>query len=258
MTTLGIIPARKESERFPGKHHALLLGKSMFAYTLEAALEAKRLDRLVVSSDDLELKPLAEHYGVEFIQRPKELSSVTSPLEEALRHACGLLAERDGFQPDLVVTMQGNVPVRKAGQIDELIERLERMRSATAMCTAQVLRVRPEWAKVIVDERTGEVAPFLLGHTGYRAQDYPTLYAMDGAIYGVRHAVLMALQGRPSTLHAWFGERLHVLVQDHPMYSLEVDYPDQVPLAVSYLLYQRYGERWCEQFMGVPVAEAHP
>ena len=43
MTTLGVIPARKGSERFPGKHHALLLGLPLFAYTLEAARQAKEV-----------------------------------------------------------------------------------------------------------------------------------------------------------------------------------------------------------------------
>lgn len=238
MTALGIVPARKGSQRFPDKHHARLLGKPMFAWTLEAAAQARRLDRLVVSSDDFELKPLAERYGIEFVERPAELSTATAALDDALRHVGRLLEARDGFRPDVVLAMQGNVPVRKQGQIDEVVARLEALPEATAVCTAQEMRLRPEWAKVITDERSGAVAPFLTGPAAYRAQDLPRLCVLDGAVCGVRRDTLYATEGDRAA-HAWFGSRLHVVVQEDPAYSLEVDYPDQLALADFYL--RRFG-----------------
>jgi len=241
MTTLGIIPARKGSLRFPDKHHALLLGRPVFEYTIEAALKSQLLDRVVVSSDDLELKPLVESHGIEFIHRPAELATATSALDDAVRHVCRLLADRDGFQTDLSITVQGNVPVRKEGQIDELIRRFETLTDATAICTAQELRLRPEWAKVIKDEDTGEAESYLAGYTGYRTQDYPKIHLVDGAIYGVPAKTLWAAEGKTAA-HSWFGERIHLMVQEHEMYSLEVDYPDQAALAEFYLLCQRFGD----------------
>jgi len=250
MKALGIIPARKGSKRFPNKHHIELLGKPMFAYTIEAALQAKLLDRVVVSSDDLELKEIAESYDIEFIERPAELSTATAAIDDAFRHVCRHLYDRDGYKPDIVIAMQGNVPVRKEGQIDEVIKRFKELPDATAVCTAQEGRLRPEWAKVIKDESTGEVAPYLTGYTGYRKQDYPKLFTMDGAIYGVRLNTLLKSEGK-RTFHAWFGERLHVIVQEHPMYSLEIDNPDEVQLAIHYLLYQRYGDQLHEKLIKV-------
>lgn len=242
MKTLGIIPARKGSLRFPNKHHALLLGRPIFAYTIDAALESQLLDRIVVSSDDLDLKPLVESNDIEFIQRPAELATATAALDDAVRHVCRLLSERDGFQPDLVITMQGNVPVRKEGQIDEVIRGFEKLPDATAICTAQNVRLRPEWAKVIIDEETAEAAPYLAGYTGYRTQDYPRIYLVDGAIYGVRATTLWAEEGKTAA-HSWLGQHLHLVIQDHEMYSLEVDYPDQIALAEFYVLRNRYGDQ---------------
>ena len=218
----------------------------MFAYTLEAAVAARRIDRLVVSSDDLELGPLAAQYGVEFFERPASLCSAESALEDAVHHVLDTLMARDRFQPELVIVAQGNVPVRRAGRIDEVIERLEALPQATAVCTAQPLRQRPEWAKRLSDPATGLAVPYLPGHAAFRTQDYPPLFLMDGAVYGVRRSTLEASRGR-RVLHAWFGERLHLLAQEHAMYSLEVDYPDQVALAVWYLLAQRHGEAWIQQ-----------
>jgi CMP-N-acetylneuraminic acid synthetase len=237
LKSLGIVPARKGSQRLPDKHHIRLLGKPMFAYTLEAAVQASRLDRLVISSDDPELGAMAARYGIEFVERPVELAAETAALDDALRDVCMTLEERDGFRPDVVITMQGNVPVRREGQIDEVVRRLEQLPAATAVCTAQEQRFRPEWAKVLTNETTGACEPYMNADAGFRKQDYRPIYIMDGAIYGVRLETLRATAGNRST-HAWFGPRLHLLVQDDPMYSLEVDYPDQLPLAEYYLRLQ--------------------
>lgn len=245
MTTLGVIPARKGSERFPGKHHVPLLGIPMFAYTLEAARRAQRLDRVVVSSDDLALKPLAERYGVEFIERPAELCTETALFDDALRHACRFLEGRDGFRADVVVAMQGNVPVRKSGQIDAVVHRLEELPQATSVCTAQVVRERPEWFKRMKEEQSGQAIPFMDERLGYRTQDLPPLFRIDGAILAIRLSILYAQEGK-RTVHAWLGERIHLMIQDHSRYSLEVDYPDQAALAEWHLLCERYGERWYE------------
>ena len=211
----------------------------MFAYALEAAAASQRLDRVVVSSDDLTLKALAERHGAEFIERPAPLCTLTAPLEEALRHACRWLQERDGFEPEIVVAMLGNVPVRKPGRIDEVVQKLQQSPDATAVCTAYELRARPEWAKVITGE-DGRTAPFLSGFTAFRFQDYPKIFMMDGAVAAVRYQTLFSTQGK-SAAHAWFGDQARLLVQEHAMYSLEVDYPDQRSLAEFYLLYQRTG-----------------
>lgn len=238
---LGVIPARKGSQRFPDKHHATLLGRPMFVYTLEAARAARRLDHLVVTSDDLTLKPLAESLGIEFLMRPAELCTPTAALDDAIRHVCRVMESRDGFVPDVIVTLLGNVPVRKPGQIDEVVERLRSVPDATAVCTAQQLRDRPEWAKRLGEG--GRAEPFLTGHTAFRAQDYPSIYSMDGAVAAVRRNVLFETEGN-RTAHAWFGPRPYLVIQDHAMYSLEVDYPDEQALAEFYLLYQRHGADW--------------
>jgi hypothetical protein len=71
---------------------------------------------------------------------------------------------------------------------------------------------------------------------------------MDGAVAAVRWETLFATEGNAAG-HAWLGERFFLVIQDHPMYSLEVDYPDQRGLAEFYLLQQRYGEQWSQRFV---------
>ena len=51
-TFLAIIPARGESKRLPRKNLLDLCGKPLIAWSIEAGLKSKYIDKLVVSSDD--------------------------------------------------------------------------------------------------------------------------------------------------------------------------------------------------------------
>ena len=55
MTTLAIVPARAGSKRLPGKNLRLLHGKPLICWTLEAALQAQGIDRVIVSTDSAEI-----------------------------------------------------------------------------------------------------------------------------------------------------------------------------------------------------------
>lgn len=237
---LGVILARKGSERFPGKHHALVLGQPLISYTLKAAAAAKRMERVVLSSDDLGLRELAKAEDVDFLERPAALAQATTSLEDPVRHACRHL-EAEGFHPDVVAVMQANLPLRPEGQIDAVIERLEGLPEATAVCTAVEIRYRPEWAKVLVEERTGKVKRFMAGKQPWRKQDLPRLFAPDGAVLAVRRETLFETEGQQGA-HVWLGERLHILPQPDPVFAIEVDYPDEIPVVEYHLRRLRNGQ----------------
>lgn len=58
---LAIIPARGGSKGLPGKNIKELGGKPLIAYTIEAALNAKVIDRVVVTTDDEEIAGVAKN-----------------------------------------------------------------------------------------------------------------------------------------------------------------------------------------------------
>ena len=59
MTTIAIIPARSGSKGVPGKNKKLLFGKPLIQWTIEAALNAREIDKVLVTSDDAEIRELA-------------------------------------------------------------------------------------------------------------------------------------------------------------------------------------------------------
>lgn len=85
---IAIIPARGGSKRIPRKNIKGFCGKPMIAYSIEAALQSKLFDRVIVSTDDKEIANIAKEYGAEvpFI-RPKELSDDYTTTIPVIAHA---------------------------------------------------------------------------------------------------------------------------------------------------------------------------
>jgi len=84
---LGVIPARGGSKGIPRKNIRMIAGKPLIAWTIEAALKAKLLDRLVVSTEDREIARIAGDRGAEVIGRPAELASDEATTLSVLQHA---------------------------------------------------------------------------------------------------------------------------------------------------------------------------
>ena len=63
MLIIGVIPARFASVRFPGKPLSPLAGKPMVLHVWEAARSAKRLDRVVVATDDARIADCVRDAG---------------------------------------------------------------------------------------------------------------------------------------------------------------------------------------------------
>lgn len=229
---LCVIPARGKSKRVPGKNIRKVLGKPMVAYTIEKALESELCGKVVVSTDGADIAAVARKFGAEVIKRPDDISADVSPIDDAIRHAAVQYASKHGFDADIIVSLQANVPVRKKDEIDLAIRTLAENPEVTAVATAYKIDQRPEWMK-IVDERTGLAKPFMPPTENFRAQSLPDRYLLDGAIIAVRKDVLMAAAG-VRTVHAYLGERVKLLVHDRK-YAVEIDEEDDLDTAEYYL-----------------------
>ena len=121
MKAVAIIPARGGSKRVPGKNIRELAGKPLLAYTIEAALGAKGLDSVYVSTEDKEIAKLAKERGAQVIDRPAELATDEASTKPVLEHA---LAELGGGV-DALVLLQPTSPLRGPADIDAALEKFE-------------------------------------------------------------------------------------------------------------------------------------
>src|SRR5947199_5717462 len=84
---LGIILARAGSEGLKNKHLLPLLGRPVICYTFDAAHRAKRLSRIVVTTDSAQIRQLAQQSMLETIARPAELATSDASVQSVLLHA---------------------------------------------------------------------------------------------------------------------------------------------------------------------------
>lgn len=230
MNILCVIPARGGSKGFKNKNIIPLYGKPLIGYTIEAALESKLVNKIVVSTDDRKIAKAANRYRVQAIKRPKKFATDSAPIEDAIRHAVEYLENNDGYVPEIVVWLQANVPIRKRGQIDKVIKRLMSSRADSA-ATAYLVSQYPQWMKIM--NRKGFLFPLFPGFKRYRRQDVKAPYLLDGAVVAIKRKVLMETAGKRG-VHVFMGKKTIGIIEDK-RHTLEIDDKEDLKLAKFYL-----------------------
>ncbi len=187
---LGIIPARGGSKGVPRKNIKMLAGKPLLAYTAEAALAAKRLTKVILSTDDSEIASVGREVGLEvpFI-RPEELAADDTPTFPVVVHALDEM-KKLGEEFDAVCLLQPTSPLRSAADIDACIELLETSGADSVISVLPVpAEYNPHWVYLEgpngeLKLATGENQPIA------RRQDLPKAFHRDGSVYVVLTAKL--------------------------------------------------------------------
>lgn len=117
MKILGIIPARYQSTRFPGKVLVDIKGKSMVQRVYEQASKSTLLSKIVVATESQEVKKHVESFGGEAVLTSDNHASGTDRCFEALS------LQNESY--DYVVNIQGDEPFISPNQIDELASLLD-------------------------------------------------------------------------------------------------------------------------------------
>ena len=226
MNVLCVIPARGGSKGLKNKNTIALCGKPIIRYTIEAALDSKAIDRVVVSTDCGKIAKVSSKARAEIVIRPKNLAKDSSAIEDSLRHAVEYLRRLDGYSPEIVVMLQANVPIRKKGQIDNVINRLKGS-SADSAATVFTVDQHPQWMKRMGPK--GCLYPLYPGAKSFRRQDIEPYYMLDGAVVAVKRKVLMRTKGRKG-VHLFMGKKTVAVLQDKK-YSVEIDKKEDLELA---------------------------
>ena len=113
MSVIAFIFARGGSKGLVGKNIRQLQGKPLIAWSIEQALAVKRINRVIISTDSLDIAAVARKYGAEvpFI-RPAELARDNSPEWLAWRHALTYMLETDGKLPEVMLSLPATAPLR--------------------------------------------------------------------------------------------------------------------------------------------------
>ena len=157
---LALIPARGGSKGLPRKNIKSLGGYPLIGYSIAAALNAKLVNRTVVTTDDPEISDLAREYGAEvpFI-RPAEFAQDDTRDLPVFQHALKWFSEEEDYHPDVVVQLRPTSPFRPPELIDEAIQILLNNTGATSVRGVVSSRQNP--FKMWMIEPEGSMVPLL-------------------------------------------------------------------------------------------------
>ena len=185
-SVLSIVLARGGSKGVKRKNIQPLLSLPLIAYTILEAKKSKYIDRIIVSSDDDEIRKTAIKFGAEApFKRPKKLASDNANSHDAFKHAVLWKEKDEKMQYDYLIELLCTNPFKTATDIDNVLEKLHKTKADSVIGVTRLEDYHPIRIKKIVDDR---IVDFCLKEIpGTNRQDLkPDAYIRNGSIYACR------------------------------------------------------------------------
>lgn len=226
---LGVITARGGSKGILRKNIKELNGKPLIAYTIEAAKKSGVFDRIILSTDDLEIAKVAKKYGCEVpFMRPLELAQDDTPHLPVMQHAVSWLKENKNYNPDFVAILQPTAPLRQAWHLKEAFDLLIKQETDSVVAVTEIPgHYSPYWAVTVDENGLGKL--FTGDHIRNRIprrQSFPKkTYSNCGALYMFKTKYLFD-KNKPN----FYGDKVAVYPMEEK-YSINIDNPEDWDLA---------------------------
>lgn len=178
MKKIAIIPARSGSKGLVNKNILMLLDKPILAYTIEAAIQSEKFIKVIVSTDSLEYKEIAEKYGAEVVMRGEELSNDSATSYMVIKD----VLEKDlGIEYDYFMLLQPTSPFRNYQHINESIEKFEKNISNYDFLVSMTETSKTSTLIKPIEEDES-LKHYDLDFSNYKRQNYKEYYP-NGAIF---------------------------------------------------------------------------
>jgi len=178
MQILAIIPARGGSKGIKNKNIRNFCGKPLISYAINQACQAKKVNRVIVSTDDHKIAAVAKKYGAEVpFLRPKELALDNSKVVDAVLHLLEELKNKENYQPDAIILLQTTSPMRTINDINKalLLFTKSKADSLVSICQTENLLL----AKNSINEL--EILNTVFLESSNR-QELQNVYKLDGSM----------------------------------------------------------------------------
>lgn len=177
---IAVIPARGGSKRIPRKNILPFAGKPMIAYAISAAQRSGLFDRVIVSTDDDEIRSVAKSCGAELpFVRPAELADDHTPTVPVVAHAIEA-CESLGWRAAKVCCVYPSVPFL---EVEDMKAALELLESSGADYTFPVAEFPSAVQRALRQGPDGKMKPMFPENELTRTQDLPKAYHDAGQFY---------------------------------------------------------------------------
>ena len=221
---IAIIPARGGSKRLPGKNIVPFNGKPMIAWTIQAALKSDLFSKVLVSTDDEEIRQVSIHAGAEvpFLRQTAFDDYATS--SEATLGALLQAEQYWGASYTCVTQLMANCPLRHHGDIQDAMAKFERSDAPAQISCFKFGWMNPWWAVELSPE--GKPTYAFPDYQLSRSQDLPHLYCPTGATWIARTCALKQ--------HGTFYAPGHVFHPMHYISAVDIDDEDDLVMAQAF------------------------
>lgn len=185
---VAIIPARGGSKRIPKKNIKYFLGKPIIAYSIEAAINSKIFDKVIVSTDDKDIAKVSKEYGAEvpFI-RPENLSDDFSGTHEVVGHAIKCLID-SGLDIEIACCIYATAPLIQQEDLKEAFQLFLQGEWDSVFAATEFSY--PIFRSFQLDKNNG-LKMFFPEHYQTRSQDLPAAVHDAGQFYWANAEVWM-------------------------------------------------------------------
>ena len=195
MKSIGIIPSRFASKRFPGKPLALIKGKTLIERVWLRAKKSRLLDEVVIATDDRRIFGVAGSFKAKAVMTSRKCRSGTDRLAEAAR--------KKGKKYGIFINIQGDEPLISPSLIDRLVSALKKDPLTQVVTAVYPIRdkrelVDPNVVKAVLDKKGFAIyfsrSPVPYNRTGGKVRYYKHL-----GIYGYKRDFLKAFSSMAQT-----------------------------------------------------------
>ncbi len=177
---LAIIPAREGSKGVVGKNIRCLGDKPLIAHTIQAAIESKQIDRVIVSTDSEAIAQVALEYGAEVpFLRPKSISQDDSLILDNYKYILERLQIECGEVVNSFAALQPTSPFRNSYDIDMAVELFCKNDTDSVISFTKETHP-PEWNRIINNDSTFRN---FITEKIYNRQMYKSVHRFNGAVY---------------------------------------------------------------------------
>jgi len=226
---MAVITARGGSKGVPRKNIRSLSGKPLIAWSIEAARKSKYVDRVIVSTEDMEIRDISVENGAEVpFLRPAELAADSSSSVDTVMHLLKKMEEDFKYAPDYILLLQPTSPLRNEAHINAAIELLFQNNSKfDSLISITELEHPVYWNKIV--GAGGELKNFMDydKKRNYRRQDFENIYRLNGAIYLIERKAFISNK-------SFETERTLPFIMDKSS-SVDIDTEDDFQLAEYYV-----------------------
>lgn len=176
-----LIPARKNSTRLKNKNVLSFFKKPLIYWTIKMASKCKYFDKIVVSSDNDDIKKITDKFkNVDFLKRPKNISRKNTKMENVVRHAIDHL-KRKNLYYDASVILQPTSPLRKLKTIDRCCKIFSNNKyDMLTTITSLDFKSHPERA---INFKNND---FVIKKFNYSYNNTKKIYKLDGGVVFIR------------------------------------------------------------------------